>query len=53
VSRQFLPNRWKQIAPLLDAALEREHGDRSAFLDHACAGDPGEMDAHRSLSCDR
>jgi serine/threonine-protein kinase len=39
VSGQFLPHRWNELAPLLDAALEREPADRPAFLDRACAGD--------------
>ena len=39
VSGQFLPDRWNELAPLLDAALEREPADRPAFLDRACAGD--------------
>ena len=31
------PERWQQI--LLEAALERAIGERSAFLNDACAGD--------------
>ena len=33
--------RWLELEPLLDAALELEPGRRSAFLDRACAGDLG------------
>ena len=32
--------RWQQLEPLLDAALELEPGLRTAFLDDACRGDP-------------
>jgi hypothetical protein len=39
MSGPFLPDRWKELAPLLDAVLEREPHDRPAFLDRACAGD--------------
>jgi serine/threonine-protein kinase len=39
MTKPFLPERWKELAPLLDAALEREPGERSEFLDRACAGD--------------
>ena len=39
MSGQFLPDRWNELAPLLDAALECEPADRPAFLDRACAGD--------------
>jgi hypothetical protein len=31
--------RWQQLDKLFHAALEREQGERVAFLDHACAGD--------------
>ena len=33
------PERWQQIDKLLEAALEREEGERSAFLEKACTGD--------------
>jgi len=33
------PERWQQIDKILEAALEREEGERSAFLKKACAGD--------------
>ena len=33
------PERWQQIDQLLQSALEREPGQRSAFLTQACAGD--------------
>ena len=32
--------RWRRINTLFHAALERGPGDREAFLDEACAGDP-------------
>ena len=31
--------RWHQVDKVLEAALEREPGERAAFLDQACAGD--------------
>ena len=39
------PERWRQIEALLDEAFERPAGERRAFLDEACAGDP-ELRAH-------
>lgn len=33
------PERWQQIEELYQAALEREAGEREAFLREACAGD--------------
>src|SRR5690242_5051812 len=33
------PERWQQIKALLASALDREPGERRAFLDEACAGD--------------
>ena len=33
------PERWQQLDELFHAALEREPGERAAFLDHACVGD--------------
>lgn len=33
------PERWRQVDKLLEEALELEAGERSAFLDQACAGD--------------
>jgi serine/threonine-protein kinase len=33
------PECWQQLDKLFHAALEREQGERVAFLDHACAGD--------------
>ncbi len=33
------PERWHQIDKILEAALEQEESERSAFLDEACAGD--------------
>jgi serine/threonine-protein kinase len=34
------PARWQRIEDLLDEAFERPAGERRAFLDRACAGDP-------------
>lgn len=34
------PDRWRQINQLFHAALEREAGEREAFLDTVCANDP-------------
>jgi len=34
------PERWRALRPLLDEALELPAGERAAFLDRACAGDP-------------
>src|SRR5262245_350754 len=34
------PERWQRIEDLLDEAFERPPGERSAFLDAACTGDP-------------
>ena len=33
------PERWKKIEQLCSAALEREAGQRAAFILHACGGD--------------
>lgn len=33
------PERWQQIDKLFEAAMEREPGQRTAFLDQACADD--------------
>jgi serine/threonine protein kinase len=33
------PERWQQIDQIVAAALEREEGERSAYLDEACGGD--------------
>ncbi|MCZ6876783.1 MAG: protein kinase, partial [Acidobacteria bacterium] len=35
------PERWKQIDRILAAALERQEGERSVYLDEACGGDEG------------
>jgi serine/threonine protein kinase/Tol biopolymer transport system component/Flp pilus assembly protein TadD len=35
------PERWQQIKALLESAIERDPLAREAFLDEACAGDPG------------
>ncbi len=34
------PQRWQQLKPLIESALERDPSARSAFLDRACGGDP-------------
>ncbi len=34
------PERWQQVKDLFQSALEREAGQRAAFLDEACASDP-------------
>src|SRR5438105_953127 len=36
------PERWQRLESILEGALDREAGDRTAFLDGACAGD-GEL----------
>jgi hypothetical protein len=33
------PERWQKIDELFHAAVERNDGERAAFLDDACAGD--------------
>jgi serine/threonine protein kinase/alpha-beta hydrolase superfamily lysophospholipase len=33
------PERWQQLKPLLQSALDRGPGERAAFLDEACKGD--------------
>jgi Tol biopolymer transport system component/serine/threonine protein kinase len=33
------PERWQQLKQIFQSALERNPAERSAFLDHACAGD--------------
>jgi serine/threonine protein kinase len=43
------PERWHQIDKLLQAVLEREPTQRSAFLDEACAGDEGLRNEVESL----
>jgi eukaryotic-like serine/threonine-protein kinase len=32
--------RWREVDRIFDAALDRPPGERTAFLDEACAGDP-------------
>jgi len=32
------PERWQQLDQLFHSALEREPGERAAFLDKACGG---------------
>jgi len=34
------PEKWARIKEIVGEALERELGERSAYLDSACAGDP-------------
>src|SRR5688572_20133936 len=33
------PDRWRKVDELFEAALERDRGERAAFLDQACGGD--------------
>jgi serine/threonine protein kinase/predicted Zn-dependent protease len=56
------PNKWQTILDLFEAALERPVGERTAFLDQACAEDTSlrqrlqamiEADARKSLLLDR
>ena len=35
------PDRWERVRTLFEAALERAPSERAAFLEAACAGDPG------------
>jgi non-specific serine/threonine protein kinase/serine/threonine-protein kinase len=39
IRNRMTPEHWKQIEDVFYAALEREPGQRAAFLDHVCAGD--------------
>lgn len=34
------PERWQRITQIVGDALERDAGDRPAFIAAACAGDP-------------
>lgn len=34
------PDQWRQVEEIFHAALDRAPGDRAAFLDEACKGDP-------------
>jgi serine/threonine-protein kinase len=43
------PERWEQIETICHSALEREPGERDAFLGQACAGDPSLLEEVRSL----
>jgi len=43
------PERWRQIKPLLLAALDREPSERHAFLDKECAGDKVLQDEVKSI----
>ena len=42
------PERWLEIDKVFQAALERDPGDRRAFLDEACSGDD---DLRREVEC--
>ena len=42
-------SRFARIRALILDALERPPGERAAFLDHACAGDPALRDEVASL----
>lgn len=45
--------RWEQIKPILFEAMERPPGERSAYLEAACAGDPGlRIEIERYLAAD-
>ena len=33
------PERWQELDNLFNSALQREAGERAAFLDQACGGD--------------
>jgi serine/threonine protein kinase/TolB-like protein/Flp pilus assembly protein TadD len=35
------PERWQQIKPLFQSAIERPPAERTAYLDQVCVGDPG------------
>ncbi len=35
------PERWQQIKPIFQSAIERLPAERAAFLDQACVSDPG------------
>jgi hypothetical protein len=37
----FDPRRWRRMQPLLDQVLDLSPEQRRAWLDQACAGDPG------------
>ena len=41
------PDRWRQIAEVYEAALEREPGERGAFVADACRDD---ADLHREVA---
>ncbi len=43
------PERWQKVEELYHAALEREEGERAAFLEEACAGDPALREELESL----
>jgi serine/threonine-protein kinase len=47
------PERWQQVDKILETALEREPGERSAFLKEACAGDESlRMEVESLLAAD-
>jgi hypothetical protein len=43
------PDPGKKVEELFHAALEREPGERDAFLEKACAGDEALLDEVKSL----
>lgn len=46
-------DRWRQVDGLFEAALELEAGERAAFLEDACAGDPDlRREVEKMLECD-
>ncbi len=46
------PERWQQIDKLFHAALERESGERAAFLAEACVGDqPLRREVESLIAC--
>jgi eukaryotic-like serine/threonine-protein kinase len=45
--------RWREVDRIFDAALDRPAGERTAFLDAACAGDPAlRQQVERLLAAD-
>lgn len=43
------PERWRQLSGIYQLALEREPGERAAYLEEACAGDAELLEQLRSL----
>ncbi len=51
--RPLTADRWRQLAPIFDEALDLEPEARAAYLDRVCAGDPGlRVDAEALLAAD-